>query len=66
MVLAKDSDHPNAHEPRYWASDDPGWIALQMKRPFLHNDPVHDPQLRYTPAHRARFWALSTLPDYVG
>jgi hypothetical protein len=66
VVLAKDSDHPNAHEPRYWASDDPGWIALQMKRPFLHNDPVHDPQLRYTPAHRARFWALSTLPDYVG
>jgi signal transduction histidine kinase len=58
VVLAKDSDHPNAREPRYWASNDPGWIALQMKRPFLHNDPVHDPHLRYTPAQRARFAAL--------
>jgi len=45
VVVAEDSDHPNAHEPRYWSSDDPGWIALQMKRPFLHNDPVNDPQL---------------------
>ena len=58
VVVAADSDHPNAHEPRLWSSDDPGWIALQKKRPFVHNDPLHDPQLNYTPAQRARFSAL--------
>ena len=58
VVVAEDSDHPNAHEPRLWSSDDPGWIALQMKRPFVHNDPVHDTRLRYSPAQRARFCAL--------
>ena len=58
VVVAEKSDHPNAREPRYWSSDDPEWIALQMKQPFLHNDPVHDPQLRYTPAQQARFAAL--------
>jgi len=58
VVVAEDSDHPNAHEPRLWSSDDPGWIALQMKRPFVHNDPVHDPRLRYSAAQRARFCEL--------
>jgi len=57
VVVAEDSDHPNAREPREWPSDDPGWIALQMKRPFFLSDPVNDPQLRYTPAQRARFAA---------
>ena len=58
VVVAEDSDHPNAREPRYWSSDDPGWIAIQMKRPFLLDDPVDDPQLRYSPAQRAHFSAL--------
>jgi PAS domain S-box-containing protein len=58
VVVAEDSDHPNAREPRYWSSDDPEWIALQMKHPFLHHDPVNDPQLRYTPAQQARFSAV--------
>jgi GAF domain-containing protein len=58
VVVAEDSDHPNAREPREWSSDDPSWITLQMKRPFLLNDPVNDPQLRYTPAQRARLAAL--------
>jgi signal transduction histidine kinase len=58
VVLAEDSDHPNAHEPRDWSSDDPGWLALQMKRPLVYHEPVNDPQLYYTPAQRAHFSAL--------
>ena len=58
VVVAADSDHPNAREPRYWSSDDPEWLALQMKRPFLHHDPVNDSELRYTAAQRARFFGL--------
>ena len=49
--------HPNARQPRYWSSDDPEWLALQMNRPFLHHDPANDPQLNYTPAQQARFSA---------
>jgi PAS domain S-box-containing protein len=51
VVAAKDSDHPNAREPNEVSSADPGWIALQMKRPFLHYDAVNDP--KYSPAQRA-------------
>ena len=58
VVVAEDSDHPNAREPRQWSSDDPSWITLQMKRPFLLNDPINNSQLRYTPDQRARFAAL--------
>jgi GAF domain-containing protein len=58
VVLAKDSDHPNAHEPRDWLSEDPVWIALQMKRPLIYHEPVNDPRLKYTPAQRAHFSAL--------
>ena len=58
VVVAEDSDHPNAREPRQWSSDDPSWITLKMKRPFLLNDPINNSQLRYTPAQRARFAAL--------
>jgi PAS domain S-box-containing protein len=58
VVVAEDSDHPNAHQPRQWSSDDPSWVALQMQRPFVLDDPVHDPQLGYTPAQRARFSAI--------
>jgi signal transduction histidine kinase len=58
VVVAENSNHPNAHEPREWSTDDPVWIALQMRRPFLLHDPIDDPQLRYTPAQRATFVAL--------
>jgi len=58
VVSAEDSDHPNARKPREWASDDPSWVTLQMKRPFFLSDPIHDPELGYTPAQRARFVAL--------
>ena len=53
VVPAEDSNHPNAHEPHEWSSDDPGWIALQMKRPFLYQDAVNNPQDSLTPAQRA-------------
>ena len=71
VVLGWDADHPNAREPRRWASDDPEWLALKMNRPFLHYDPVNDPRLGYTPAQRARFyefgiWALLLLPLVFG
>lgn len=55
VVLARDADHPNAQQPRYWSSDDPEWVALQMNRPFLHHDPADDPELNYTLGQRARF-----------
>jgi signal transduction histidine kinase len=55
VVTAEYADHPNAQEPRIWSSDDPEWTALQMNRPFLHQDPIHDPRLRYSPAQQARF-----------
>jgi len=58
VVAARNSDHPNASEPHEWSSDDPGWVALQMKRPFLHYDAVNDPQATHTPAQRAYFSAL--------
>jgi signal transduction histidine kinase len=58
VITAAESDHPNARTPRQWSSDDPSWISLQMKRPFFLPDPVHDPELRYTPEQRARFEAL--------
>jgi hypothetical protein len=57
VVLARDADHPNARQLRYWSSDDPEWVALQMNRPFLHRDPADDPELNYTLAQRARFSA---------
>jgi signal transduction histidine kinase len=71
VVVAEEADHPNSREPRYWSSDDPEWIALQMNRPFLHHDPINDPQLRYTPAQRALFsslgiWALLLIPLVFG
>jgi nitrate/nitrite-specific signal transduction histidine kinase len=55
VVAAQHSDHPNAREPQEWSSDDPGWIALQMKRPFLYVDAVNNPRARLTPAQRAYF-----------
>jgi signal transduction histidine kinase len=55
VVVAELADHPNAREPRIWDRDDPEWITLQMNRPFLHPDPIHDPRLKYTPAQQARF-----------
>lgn len=58
VVVAEESDHPNAREPRYWYTEDPAWAALQMKRPFVLHDPIHDPELRYTPAQRAHLSAL--------
>jgi GAF domain-containing protein len=58
VVAAKDSDHPNARKPRDWSSDDPGWIALQIKHPFVHHEPVNNPQLGYTPDDRAYFSTL--------
>ena len=58
VVVAEESDHPNARTPRKWSSDDPGWIALQLKRPFVVDDPVNDPQLGYTPQQRAGFAAI--------
>jgi signal transduction histidine kinase len=71
VVVAEQADHPNSREPRYWSSDDPEWIALQMNRPFLHHDPINDPQLRYTPAQRALLsslgiWALLLIPLVFG
>jgi transcriptional regulator with GAF, ATPase, and Fis domain len=54
VVSGAESDHPNARKPREWASDNPSWIALQMKRPFFLADPIHDPELEYTPAQQAR------------
>jgi GAF domain-containing protein len=58
VVLARDADHPNARQPRYWSTDDPEWVALQLNRPFLHHDPADDPELNYTVAQRARFSAF--------
>jgi signal transduction histidine kinase len=58
VVAAQHSDHPNAREPRQWSSDDPAWIALQVKRPFVHYDAVNNPQATPTPAHRAYFSSL--------
>jgi signal transduction histidine kinase len=58
VITAAESDHPNAREPRVWSSDDPSWVALQMKRPFFLSDPISDPALRYTPAQQARLAAL--------
>ncbi|MBV8413630.1 MAG: GAF domain-containing protein [Verrucomicrobia bacterium] len=58
VVAAQHSDHPNAREPRQWSSDDPAWIALQVKRPFVHYDAVNSPQATPTPAHRAYFSSL--------
>src|SRR5262249_35013993 len=51
------SPTPLMKAPSKWSGDDPSWIALQMHRPFVLNDPVHHPQLGYTPAQRARFAA---------
>jgi PAS domain S-box-containing protein len=58
VVVAEESDHPNAREPRCWSSEDPFWLALQLKRPFLQSDLVDDPRLGFTPNQRARFAAL--------
>jgi signal transduction histidine kinase len=58
VITATESDHPNAHEPRVWSSDDPSWVTLQMKRPFFLANPISDPELGYAPAQRARFAAL--------
>lgn len=55
VIAAQDSDHPNAREPRQWFSDNPAWIALQTKRPFLYHDAVDSPDVAPTPAHRAYF-----------
>jgi len=55
VVVAEHADHPNAREPRIWDPNDPEWITLQMNRPFLHPDPIHDARLKYTPAQQARF-----------
>jgi signal transduction histidine kinase len=44
VVAAKDSDHPNA--PYEWPAEDPGWLTLQMKRPFVYYDPAADSQTR--------------------
>ncbi|HTD16406.1 MAG TPA: GAF domain-containing protein [Chthoniobacterales bacterium] len=58
VVVAEESDHLNASEPRCWSRGDPFWLALQLKRPFLQNDVVNDPRLGFTPNQRARFAAL--------
>ncbi|HYY31440.1 MAG TPA: GAF domain-containing protein [Chthoniobacterales bacterium] len=58
VVSGEESDHPNARKPREWASDNPSWVALQMKCPFFLSDPIHDPELEYTPAQQARLAAL--------
>jgi hypothetical protein len=57
-LLMRARSHPNAHEPRYWSSVDPFWLALELKRPFLHHDPFNDPDLGFTSDQRARFAAL--------
>jgi signal transduction histidine kinase len=56
VIAAKDSDHPKTYE---WPDEDPGWQALQMKRPFVYNDPDADWQIR-SPALRALFSELET------
>jgi signal transduction histidine kinase len=58
VISGEESDHPNARKPRQWASDNPSWVALQMNRPFFISDPIHDPELNYTPAQQARLAAL--------
>jgi PAS domain S-box-containing protein len=55
VVAAEHSDHPNAREPHEWLSDDPGWIALQMKRAFYYYDAASSV---HTSAQRAHFSAL--------
>jgi PAS domain S-box-containing protein len=54
-VAAEHSDHPNAREPHQWSSDDPGWIALQMKRAFYYYDATNSV---HTLAQRAHFLAI--------
>jgi PAS domain S-box-containing protein len=68
VVPAVESDHPNAREPRYWYGEDPAWVALQMKRPFVLYDPVNDPELRYMPAHLSALGirALLLIPLVLG
>ena len=56
MVAAEHSDHPNVSEPQEWSSEDPGWIALQRKRPFLDYDAVNNQ--RNTPVQKAYLSAL--------
>jgi GAF domain-containing protein len=58
VAAAQDSDHPNAFEPQEWSSDDPVWIALQMKRPFLHNADTSSPQAWWTPSQKTYFSVL--------
>jgi GAF domain-containing protein len=55
-LRARTSDS-QANGSRQWSNNDPSWVALQMQRPFVLDDPVRDPQLGYTPAQRARFSA---------
>jgi signal transduction histidine kinase len=58
VISGEESDHPNARKPREWASDNPSWVALKMNRPFFISDPIHNPELGYTPAQQARLAAL--------
>ena len=56
VVTAQLSNHPNASQPQEWPPDDPGWMALQMKRPFLDYDAVNN--VRHTPIQKAYLIAL--------
>ncbi|HYY26440.1 MAG TPA: GAF domain-containing protein [Chthoniobacterales bacterium] len=53
VIAGEQSDHPNAREPHEWSSDDPSWLALQKRRPFLHYDLFNNSQDRHTTAQRA-------------
>jgi PAS domain S-box-containing protein len=46
VVAAEHSNHPDAGNTKEWSRDDPGWIALQTKRPFLDHDAIGNPQRR--------------------
>jgi PAS domain S-box-containing protein len=58
VVRANASGHPNAGEPHEWSSDDPGWLMLQKKRPFVTDDPIGDVRIGYSPVHREYLAAL--------
>jgi PAS domain S-box-containing protein len=57
VTTAENSDHPKAREVHEWSSEDPAWIALQMKRPFYHYDAVNDPKY-IEPIHTAYLSAI--------
>jgi GAF domain-containing protein len=58
VVAGEQSDHPNAHQPHEWSLDDPSWLALQKRRPFLHYDLIDASQDRHTATQRAYLSSL--------